>query len=121
LARAVVNRCLDNLELKYRKKEVNFSVMKTSDEQQFFVDDKDVSPLDRLLEKELSEEVDGAIKRLPVECQTVFVKSRLEGKSHKEIAEELSISVATVKYHVKNALLRLQEDLKFFLSHSLLA
>lgn len=41
------------------------------------------------------------------ECRQVFIRSRLEGMSHQEIADELGISVNTVKYHMKNALARL--------------
>lgn len=43
------------------------------------------------------------------ECRRVFIRSRLEGMSQQEIAEELGISVNTVKYHMKNALARLAE------------
>jgi len=34
----------------------------------------------------------------------VFELSRYEGKKYSEIAQELGISVNTVKYHIKNAI-----------------
>ena len=38
--------------------------------------------------------------------------SRFENKKSREIAEELGISVNTVKYHLKNAIKTLRERLK---------
>jgi RNA polymerase sigma-70 factor (ECF subfamily) len=62
----------------------------------------------------LKEEVGLAVERLPVQCRTVFEKSRFEGKNHKEIAAEMAISVATVKHHIGVALTRLQKELGKF-------
>jgi len=119
LARAVKNRCLDVLELlEYKKKAINFSTAGISDEYLSTIADKGDCPLGILLEKESEQELEEAIKRLPIECRTVFEKSRIERKKHKKIAAEMGISVNTVKYHIKNALARLQEDLKvFYYSH----
>lgn len=54
-------------------------------------------------ELEQLEQVRKAFKKLPDQCRIVFVKSCLEGKKYKEIAEELHISVNTVKTHVLKA------------------
>lgn len=70
------------------------------------------SPYGTLLSKELEEKVIQAIEALPAECRQVFLKSRMENK---EIAEELGISVNTVKYHLKNALKILREKLEYYL------
>ena len=48
-----------------------------------------------------------AINTLSPECRRVFMLSRVEGKKNKEIAEQLDISINTVKYHLKQALKRL--------------
>lgn len=65
------------------------------------------------LKKCLMKELDG----LSPECRGVFEKSRFEGKTYKEIADELGISVNTVKYHIKNALTVLRNGLgKYFLA-----
>ena len=45
-----------------------------------------------------------AVDELPTECRQVFELSRYEGKKYSEIAQELGISVNTVKYHIKNAI-----------------
>ena len=68
-----------------------------------------------LLERELEDEINKAIESLPSECKRVFLKSRFEGKKHEEIANELNISVSTVKYHLKNALISLSEALEKYL------
>ena len=77
------------------------------------------SPYGILLSKELEEKVMQAIETLPAECKQVFIKSRIEQKKNKEIAEELGISINTVKYHMKNAIKILRNKLEhyiFFLS-----
>ena len=78
-----------------------------------FVDDK--QPLGMLLEQELEDELKRSIDELPLECRRVFYKSRFEQKKYEEIAEELGISVNTVKYHIKNALAFLQKRLGNYL------
>lgn len=44
-----------------------------------------------------------AVKRLPEQCRIVFLMNCMEGKRYKEIAEELDISVNTVKTHIAKA------------------
>lgn len=41
---------------------------------------------------------------LPEKCKIVYRMSRIEGKSHKEISEELNMSVNTIKIHINRAL-----------------
>ena len=41
-----------------------------------------------------------------------FISDRLDGKSHKEIAEELGISVKGVEYHISKAVKLLRDNLK---------
>lgn len=52
-----------------------------------------------------------AIDDLPEKCREVFLMSKRDGLSHEEIAEELGISVKTVKNQITKALSRLREDL----------
>ena len=61
-------------------------------------------PLGWLLEKEMKNTVQKVVGELPTECRKVFELSRYEGKKYSEIAQELGISVNTVKYHIKNAI-----------------
>ncbi len=60
---------------------------------------------DELLEaKELRVKIYQATELLPDKCREVFILSRFEQLSHKDIAEQLNISVSTVKKHITKAL-----------------
>lgn len=54
-------------------------------------------------EMERIEKIKQVLKTLPPQCRTVFTMSCLDGKKYKEIADELGISVNTVKSHVMKA------------------
>ena len=56
-----------------------------------------------------------AIDKLPERCRLIFIKSRIEGKKYKEIAEELNLSVNTVEGQISIALKKLIEELKDYL------
>ncbi|QBQ40971.1 sigma-70 family RNA polymerase sigma factor [Sphingobacterium psychroaquaticum] len=57
-----------------------------------------------LLEKELADLIESEIHKLPERMQTIFVLSRKEGLSHKEIAALLHITEGTSKLQVSKAL-----------------
>ncbi|MBL7826852.1 MAG: RNA polymerase sigma-70 factor [Saprospiraceae bacterium] len=59
------------------------------------------------LEKALHE----AIARLPERCRIVFSLSRFENLSHKEIAEQLDISVKTIENQITKAMRMLRDAL----------
>ena len=75
----------------------------------------DSEPLAQLLDGELEKVVQDAVDRLPADSRRVFKMSRYDGKKNGEIAKELGISVNTVKYHLKNALKILRNDLAQYL------
>lgn len=50
------------------------------------------------------EQLNGIIAKLPDRQRTIFMKSRLEGKTNKEIATELGISSGTVDNYVSESL-----------------
>jgi RNA polymerase sigma-70 factor (ECF subfamily) len=72
-------------------------------------------PLGHLLEKELEEKIRAAIEALPHETRQVFELSRYNDMTYDEIAKHLGISVNTVKYHIKNALHLLYNQLEPYL------
>lgn len=117
LMRAVRNRCLNELQSLRHRKELHFSSFMLPENMDFldsvFVEEN--QPLGVLLERELEDELTRSIEELPVECRTVFKKSRFEQKKYEEIALELGISINTVKYHIKNALSLLQKRLDNYL------
>lgn len=78
--------------------------------------DNQQHPLGQLLEKELEDEIICSVNRLNPECRRVFIKSRFECKKNEEIAIELGISLNTVKYHLKNALASMRQDLEKYIT-----
>ena len=55
------------------------------------------------------------LNQLPKQTQKVFIMSRFENKSGKEIAQILGISVKGVDYHMNKALKELRIALKDYL------
>lgn len=115
LIQTVRNRCINYLSLEREKREIRFSVVDWQNEWIDSVSSSDDYPLGRLLEKELEQEIKNAIGRLPDKCRMVFQKSRFEEKRYEEIAQELGISINTVKYHMKSAISLLTADLSKYL------
>ncbi len=56
-----------------------------------------------------------AINKLPERCRQVFLKSRIEGKKNREIANELNLTVSTVENQMTIALRKLRVELKDYL------
>lgn len=77
-------------------------------------------PLSKLYVSEVQDVLSETLEKLPGRCREIFVMSRNEGLSHKEIAHRLDISENTVKVQVYNALLVIKKALAPFLSFLLL-
>ncbi|MDE5678549.1 MAG: RNA polymerase sigma-70 factor [Phocaeicola sp.] len=56
-----------------------------------------------------------AIERLPEKCRRIFIESKLNNRKYQEIADEMGLSVQTVKNQVMIAVRKLREDLKDYL------
>jgi RNA polymerase sigma factor, sigma-70 family len=54
--------------------------------------------------EELDELIQRAILAIPVQSREIFLKSRNENLSNREIAEELDISIKTVEKHITRSL-----------------
>lgn len=111
----VKNRCIDHL----RKQLKDGTAQPLSEIQEKELELKLYS-LQKFDENKLSrEEIDHiitvAIDSLPPRCKEIFVLSRLEGLSHKEIAEQLHISTNTIEGQIVIALRKLRIKLKDFI------
>jgi RNA polymerase sigma-70 factor (ECF subfamily) len=77
------------------------------------------SQTDRLIEAELKERIDTAIKELPEKCREIFMLSRFENLKYQQIADKLQISVKTVEAQMSKALqhmrVRLAEYVKLII------
>lgn len=112
---AVRNRCLNYLALQREEKEIRFSTMEQAGIQLQNIIQDNQQPLGTLLKKELEGRIREAIGKLPPVCKQVFTMSRFREMSYEEISHELGISVNTVKYHIKSALVLLKKELGSFL------
>lgn len=59
--------------------------------------------------------VNSTLKSLPPQTREVFMMSRFQNKSNKEIAESMNISVKSVEYHITKTLKVLRVALKDYL------
>lgn len=74
------------------------------DSLQDYIDQDHVSTDYMVREKQMARLIEQEIDALPSKMREIFVLSRKENKSHKEIALELGLSELTVKTQVKKAL-----------------
>jgi RNA polymerase sigma-70 factor (ECF subfamily) len=75
---------------------------------------------ENMAEQELQIHIRAAIDRLPPRCRVIFLLSRHEGLSHKQIAGQLDLSLKTVENQMGIALEKLRHDLKPFLTREFL-
>ena len=77
-------------------------------------------PIANLLVQELEIKIEEAIALLPLQCREVFLLCRYENLSYAEVAEQLNVSVNTVKTQLQRALAKLREYLHEYLPFWLL-
>ena len=74
---------------------------------------------DKLVEKDIRDQIDAAIGELPEKCREVFILNRFENLKYQQIADKLGISVKTVETQMSKALrhlrIRLAEYFPFVL------
>jgi RNA polymerase sigma factor, sigma-70 family/RNA polymerase sigma-70 factor, Bacteroides expansion family 1 len=70
---------------------------------------------DEIFTDEIQRIVDRTLEKLPEQTRKVFVMSRYENKSHKEIAEILGISTKGVEFHISKSMKELRQSLKDYL------
>nr|WP_226904955.1 RNA polymerase sigma-70 factor [Pedobacter schmidteae] len=66
-------------------------------------------------EKELRIQLERVVNSLPEKCRLVFLMSREEGKSTRQIAEDLNIAEKTVEAHMTRALKEIRNSLNIAL------
>lgn len=97
LRRAVVNRSLN-----YIKTQKRFDFGDENFDAQ--TPDKTFSAQKNLEAQDLKSAINRAIDSLPTKCKTIFMLSRFEKLSHKEIAAKLDISTKTIENQITKAL-----------------
>ena len=113
---SIKNKCIDFLRHKLIAKQVTDRIQ---EEYQFTLKLK-LASLEAFNQSVFSEEdveklATEIINTLPEKCREIFVKSRIEGKKHAEIAAELNISTKTVENQMTIAYKKLRSSLKDYL------
>jgi RNA polymerase sigma-70 factor (ECF subfamily) len=75
------------------------------------------SPEEEWTREELARAIQRAIERLPTRCRTIFVMSRYERLTYKEIAQLLGLSIKTVETQMGRALQILRRSLSHLTGH----
>lgn len=70
---------------------------------------------DEIFSEEVERIIGTTLSTLPERTRHVFILSRFENKSNKEIAEEMKISIKGVEYHISKTLKVLRVTLKDYL------
>jgi RNA polymerase sigma-70 factor, ECF subfamily len=96
----LVHTCIDY----YRKYHIHQNII--SLEQAY-----DVSIESEVLDSFNADQIQSLISQLPEACRIVFTLFVIEGYSHKEIAEQLSIQEGTSKSHLRDARIKLKKKI----------
>lgn len=99
------NLLLNELRSRLNNQNIKEEVRKLSVASEF-------SLLEQIEYKDLKEKIDNIVNELPKRQKEIFVLSRTEGLSHKEIAEKLKISTKTVEYHITLSVRFVRDKLK---------
>ncbi|MBL7806026.1 MAG: RNA polymerase sigma-70 factor [Saprospiraceae bacterium] len=104
LRRSAVNRALNHIKTRKRL------LLESPDESTQHAEDTSGWEIDRKTSQEnLETALHAAIENLPEKCRLVFSLSRFEQLSHKQIADQLGISVKTIENQITKAIKLLRE------------
>lgn len=109
----VKNGCLDYF--KHEKVKINYKTELKRERASLNHSSLSENPGLLLIENELQERINLLIKQLPPRRKEIFIKSRFEGQKHREIAQELDISVKTVEHQIAKALRFFRQELQEYL------
>ncbi len=112
LYKSVYNACMD--AIKHQKVESNYINQELLD---FYFSKVVETPEaeQALLDEDLKGAIQAAINKLPERCREIFVLSKVDGLSNKQIAEQLNISMKTVEVQMTTAFVRLRKELGWLL------
>jgi len=114
LYRIATNAAIDLGRKESRRGEVSFREELEPDEEkgEYPVAPASENPADALMRKELGEQIEDAIQKLPPEQRTTIVLREIEGLSYREIAKVMKCSQGTVMSRLHYGRKRLQQLLE---------
>ena len=99
---AYLFKCVRNLSVKYIEKNITKRNFLSS--LSLSLKESELTSIDALELKELEIKIDNAVAKLPPKMREIYLLSRQENLSYRQIAEQLEIAETTVKKQVSNAL-----------------
>lgn len=113
---AIKNKCLNYLRDKQYRQQASEQLMEhASWKLSLQLATLEACDPEELFSDEIERLVNEALGRLPETTRRIFIMSRFEEKSHREIAAEMNMSVKGVEYHISKATSALKHALKDFL------
>ncbi len=109
---AVHNACINSIIQKKNKKNIHNVFL--SDESWEIIQESaqiDSFLLERLEAQDTEQIIKQIIRTLPTGCGEIFILSRFENRSNQEIAEQLNVSISTVRTQIYRALDKISEGL----------
>ena len=112
----VKNKCLNHLNARLRHLQIEKDIH-TTRQRLIQADIRSLAASDpsSLLTQEIMDILEQAIDRMPTLTRRVFVSSRYDEKSYKEIARELNISFTHVNFEMRRALKVLRDEFKDYI------
>lgn len=105
------NKCLDYIKHKLVELKHNNSVLDKYNSllaNQYALEDNSIKIITN---NQIKEALNKALQKLPKQTRDVFVMNKFKDLKYKEIADELSISVKTVEYHISKAFSLLRKEM----------
>ena len=113
---SIKNKCIDLLRHRIVVQE---AVNRMQEEYQITLrmklDSLEIFDQSILSEQDIEQLISEAIDSLPEKCRKIFIKSKIEGKKQKEIADELNVSIKTVENQMNIAYKKIKVRLKDYL------
>lgn len=113
LFRLTKNKCIDFLRHMIMSAEKKKDILETQlSEYRYNLYSMEQFDETRWADADTDRLIQDAIDSLPDKCREIFILSRFDGMSHREIADKLGVSSATVNNQITNAMKKLKEKLK---------
>lgn len=112
----IKHKCLNHLQAVQVRQDVSAKLKEHAEwELQTRISSLEACEPYQLFTTEIQEIVNKSLKNLPEQTREIFLLSRKENYSHKEISEKIGLSTKSVEFHIGKALRLLREDLKDYL------
>jgi RNA polymerase sigma-70 factor (ECF subfamily) len=113
---SVKNKCLKYLQSKLRRTKIEKDIHSTL-QRMLLSDIQSLSACnpDEIFSQEIGALLNEATKKMSATARTVFQKSRHDGKTYKDIADEMNVAVTRVHWEMSRALQILRRELADYL------